>query len=540
MEVKTLAKEWRMWVLAISLVLSLALLGPNPVDSNNDGTWDSYELNGLNGSMGIDFTGGSQLTLRVENNDSREMTQEVVSALRGRINNLNIPATSVERRVEAGEQRIYLESAASRERVQNLISEQRAFEAYMPFIFQDNANFTLDDTYNFREVNNTVEIRSYSDQGENLESTLEVGNTTNIGGTTVRYAGEEPEGYRRMEIIVYDNQDIESVDRTNSGVRSAGTSSYRANIPLIVTQESKDRMQNVANNFAVSGGQLVMQNGQATELTIMLGGENVNNFTVSSDFQQGEVSQPTINLNGNDQDELRQRMNEVENELSSGNLPEPVNIVSSVRISETLGSQFMAVSVLSIVGSLIAVGFIIFLRYKNPKLVAPIVFTGASEVFILLGMWFTNFATLNLSAIAGIIAAVGTGVDDQIIITDESETESIKDWTARMKTAFFVIFTSAASTIGAMTPILSPQFSTLMVGLAGLGLLGYSRYSSRTNNHYIAIGILALIVAVVAYQFPLSALYEIQEFATTTIIGILIGITITRPAFAKFLENMDN
>lgn len=540
MEVKTLAKEWRMWVLAISLVLSLALLGPNPVDSNNDGTWDSYELNGLNGSMGIDFTGGSQLTLRVENNDSREMTQEVVSALRGRINNLNIPATSVERRVEAGEQRIYLESAASRERVQNLISEQRAFEAYMPFIFQDNANFTLDDTYNFREVNNTVEIRSYSDQGENLESTLEVGNTTNIGGTTVRYAGEEPEGYRRMEIIVYDNQDIESVDRTNSGVRSAGTSSYRANIPLIVTQESKDRMQNVANNFAVSGGQLVMQNGQATELTIMLGGANVNNFTVSSDFQQGEVSQPTINLNGNDQDELRQRMNEVENELSSGNLPEPVTIVSSVRISETLGSQFMAVSVLSIVGSLIAVGFIIFLRYKNPKLVAPIVFTGASEVFILLGMWFTNFATLNLSAIAGIIAAVGTGVDDQIIITDESETESIKDWTARMKTAFFVIFTSAASTIGAMTPILSPQFSTLMVGLAGLGLLGYSRYSSRTNNHYIAIGILALIVAVVAYQFPLSALYEIQEFATTTIIGILIGITITRPAFAKFLENMDN
>lgn len=540
MEVKTLAKEWRMWVLAISLVLSLALLGPNPVDSNNDGTWDSYELNGLNGSMGIDFTGGSQLTLRVENNDSREMTQEVVSALRGRINNLNIPATSVERRVEAGEQRIYLESAASRERVQNLISEQRAFEAYMPFIFQDNANFTLEDTYNFREVNNTVEIRSYSDQGENLESTLEVGNTTNIGGTTVRYAGEEPEGYRRMEIIVYDNQDIESVDRTNSGVRSAGTSSYRANIPLIVTQESKDRMQNVANNFAVSGGQLVMQNGQATELTIMLGGANVNNFTVSSDFQQGEVSQPTINLNGNDQDELRQRMNEVENELSSGNLPEPVTIVSSVRISETLGSQFMAVSVLSIVGSLIAVGFIIFLRYKNPKLVAPIVFTGASEVFILLGMWFTNFATLNLSAIAGIIAAVGTGVDDQIIITDESETESIKDWTARMKTAFFVIFTSAASTIGAMTPILSPQFSTLMVGLAGLGLLGYSRYSSRTNNHYIAIGILALIVAVVAYQFPLSALYEIQEFATTTIIGILIGITITRPAFAKFLENMDN
>jgi len=540
MEVKKLAKEWRVWVLGISLILSLALMAPSPVDSNDDGTWDSYRLQGLNGSMGIDFTGGSQLVLEVETNDSRETTNEVVSALRGRINNLNIPATSVERRVEAGEQRIYLESAASRQRVQNLISQQRAFEAYMPFIFQEQANFSLGETYTFRQANSSVEILSNTEEGQNLITTLGVNESDEVGGTKIRYAGQTDQDYARMEVIVYDNADIESVDRTSSAVRRSGTSSYRASIPLIVTQESKDRMQNVANNFAVSGGTLVMENGQPTELTILLGGQNVNNFTVSSDFQQGTISQPTINLNGNDQNELRERMNNVEDELSSGNLPEPVVIVSSVRISETLGSQFMTASVLSIVGSLIAVGLLIFLRYKNPKLVFPIVFTGASEVFILLGMWFTNFATLNLSAIAGIIAAVGTGVDDQIIITDESETESIKDWKARMKTAFFVIFTSAASTIGAMTPILSPQFSTLMVGLAGLGLLGYSQYSSRTNNHYIAVGILAIIVSAVAYQFPLSALYEIQEFATTTIIGILIGITITRPAFAKFLENMDN
>ena len=71
MEVKSLAKEWRMWVLAITLVVSFVMLAPQPLDSDNDGTWDTYTLNGLDGSLGIDFTGGTQLTLRVENNDSR-------------------------------------------------------------------------------------------------------------------------------------------------------------------------------------------------------------------------------------------------------------------------------------------------------------------------------------------------------------------------------------------------------------------------------------------------------------------------------------
>jgi preprotein translocase subunit SecD len=200
----------------------------------------------------------------------------------------------------------------------------------------------------------------------------------------------------------------------------------------------------------------------------------------------------------------------------------------------------MATSVLSIIGSLIAVGFIIFVRYRNPKIALPIVFTGASEIFILFGLWFSSFATVTLSAIAGIIAAVGTGVDDQIIITDESEEETVKDWKQKMKTAFFVIFTSAASTIGAMVPILSPSFSTMIVGAGGIALLAYNYFTDRTKSHYIVIGALGVTVAVIASTFPLSPLEQIREFATTTIVGILVGIAITRPAFAKILESMEN
>lgn len=539
MELKSLAKEWRMWVLAIALVISFVGLAPQPVDSDDDGTWDSYQLRGMNGSLGIDFTGGSQLILQVQNNDSREMTQKVAETLQSRVDNLGFSGASLSTRNIGGEWRLSLTTAETDpDRVENLIAQEGAFEATMPFIFEDSANFSLDETYRFEENNDAVTITSFQNGQEQL-ATLQPTNSTELGGTTVRYSGDY-KGYSMMEVVVYDNTDIESVDTASSAVRQTGTNSYQAVIPLIVSQESKDRMQQTANNFQVSAGSLVMDNQESANLTIYIDDQKIREFTVSSDFQTGSVSQPTINLNGNDPGDLRQRMNEVEGLLQSGRLPEPVSVVSTEQISSSIGTQFMAASSLSIIGSLIAVGFIIFIRYRNPKLVFPIVFTGASEVFILLGVWFTNFATLNLSAIAGIIAAVGTGVDDQIIITDESEEESIKDWKARMKTAFFVIFTSAASTIGAMTPILSPRFSTMMVGAAGLGLLGYSYYSSKAGNHYIAVGTLALIISAVAYSFPLTPLQQIQEFATTTIIGIMIGIAITRPAFAKILENMQN
>lgn len=110
-----------------------------------------------------------------------------------------------------------------------------------------------------------------------------------------------------------------------------------------------------------------------------------------------------------------------------------------------------------------------------------------------------------------------------------------------MKTAFFVIFTSAASTTGAMLPILSPSFTNLVVGVAALSLMAYTFFTRGTNMHYIVIGMVAAVVALLAY--PLAgtgdALIDIRGFATTTIIGILIGIAITRPAYAKTLEYLE-
>ncbi|MBW1839332.1 MAG: hypothetical protein JRI49_05290 [Deltaproteobacteria bacterium] len=104
--------------------------------------------------------------------------------------------------------------------------------------------------------------------------------------------------------------------------------------------------------------------------------------------------------------------------------------------------------------------------------------------------------TIDLPAIGGIIAAIGTGVDHQIIIADETldrKKGDKRDYTMkdRIKRAFFIIFGAAATTIAAMIPLMS-----------------------------IGIGF-------------------VRGFAITTIVGVLVGILVTRPAYARIIEAMN-
>ena len=114
-----------------------------------------------------------------------------------------------------------------------------------------------------------------------------------------------------------------------------------------------------------------------------------------------------------------------------------------------------------------------------------------AEVWLLLGFAALIRWNLDLAALAGIIVAAGTGVDDQIVITDETlherDAKSLT-WKEKLKKAFFIIFVAYAATVVAMIPLL----------FAGAGLL--------------------------------------KGFAFTTIVGVSFGVLITRPAFAAVVE----
>jgi len=178
--------------------------------------------------------------------------------------------------------------------------------------------------------------------------------------------------------------------------------------------------------------------------------------------------------------------------LITGSLPAKLNIVKTDSISPILGDEFVKNSLIMILAAILAVCAFIYVRYRELKIALPIMITMMSEVVLLLGVASLISWNLDLAAIAGIIVAVGTGVDDQIVISDETlkGEKQARNWKERIRRAFFIIMGAYFTTVVAMLPLM----------FAGAGLL--------------------------------------KGFALTTIIGVSIGVFITRPAYAVIVENL--
>jgi preprotein translocase subunit SecD len=181
--------------------------------------------------------------------------------------------------------------------------------------------------------------------------------------------------------------------------------------------------------------------------------------------------------------------------LESGSLPIPVESISKESISPLLGQEFLRNTMFIGIMALLAVALVLFIRYRNLKITVPILMTDISEVMIVIAIAALVKWQLDLASIAGIVAAVGTGVDDQIVVTDElvkGEQYESGSLVNRVKRAFFIVFASASTAIAATLPIL---------------LFGQS-----------------------------FGLTKLVGFAFTTILGVLVGVFITRPGFAEVLR----
>ena len=175
--------------------------------------------------------------------------------------------------------------------------------------------------------------------------------------------------------------------------------------------------------------------------------------------------------------------------LSGGALPVHVIVGIPTTIPPTLGSHFELISGIALLAAIIAVSITVAVRYKKAFLVVPIIFTTFAELFIILSI-IGLIGTIDLAAVAGMIAVVGTGVDAQIIITDEvligASEHTLK---LKLSNAFFIIWADAGLLVVAMMPLL---FSTTLISIIG--------------------------------------------FAESTILGVLFGAFITRPAYGAIVS----
>src|SRR3989344_3525692 len=288
-------------------------------------------------------------------------------------------------------------------------------------------------------------------------------------------------------------------DATQSAVYTPeplGDGSYlsRFSFTITLSAEAAQRHADITNRLSIdpnSGGQYLSEN-----LTLFLDGELVDELRISSGLKGQVASQISIQGSGTGTtpdaaiSEARAQMHKLQTLLLTGSIPYQLEIIKLDIISPSLGEAFTKSMIFLALVVFIIVSTVIFIRYRKIKITSAVILTMFSEMFITLGIAALLRWNLDVAGIAGIIAGIGTGVNDQIVIIDESESKDNYSMKEKIKRALFVVFGAFFTIIAAMLPLF----------WAGAGLL--------------------------------------RGFAFTTIIGVTVGVLITRPAFADLIKQL--
>lgn len=303
-------------------------------------------------------------------------------------------------------------------------------------------------------------------------------------------------------VFIGGERDITSVcrnDATCAGIESCQQSegNYFCNFRFSVylSEEAAQRHAEITKNLEVN---VTPQGNYLSEkLDLFLDDKLVDSLLISEGLKGRVTTQVAISGSGagatqeEAYDEAKGSMNKLQTILITGSLPYKLEIVKLDTISPSLGKEFTKNIIYLGVAVFIIISLILFIKYKKLKITFSVILTMFSEALITLGIAALISWNLDAPSIAGIIAGMGTGVNDQIVIIDEAVSNKQIGLKERVKRALFIIFGAFFTIIAAMLPLF----------WAGAGLL--------------------------------------KGFALTTIISVTVGILITRPAFADIIKKIE-
>lgn len=261
---------------------------------------------------------------------------------------------------------------------------------------------------------------------------------------------------------------------------------------VYLTEEAAQKHADITENISLDEtGKYLKEN-----LYLFVDDIEVDSLRIGSELKGRATTE--ISIQGSGQGNTREEayndakasMNKLQTIMITGSLPYKLNIVKLDTISPLLGKEFganilkLGLIVFAIVCALI------FIKYRKIKITLAVILTIISEAVLTLAVAAVIRWNLDAPSIAGIIAGIGTGVNDQIIIIDEAESRESAGLKERVKRALFIIIGAFFTIVAAMLPLF----------WAGTGLL--------------------------------------RGFALTTIIGVSVGILITRPAFADIMRKI--
>ena len=389
---------------------------------------------------GLDITGGSRALVRPERTLSQQEMSDLLAVSRYRLNVYGVTDINIrEARDIQGNQYMLVELAgATPAELRDLIAKQGKFEA-------------------------------------------------KIGNETVFVGGKA---------------DITSVcrnDATCAGIESCTElqegAACRFRFVVYLSEAAAKRHAEITSNLSINYTQ--QGNYLSKTLDLYLDDKLVDSLLISSDLQGKVTTQVQVEGSGIGSDKAKafdaaqQNMQKLQTILITGSLPFKLEIVKLDSISPMLGKKFVMNILIASLVAIIVVATVLFIRYRKIKPPLLIMACMLSEIFITLGVAALIKWNLDQASIAGIIAAIGTGVDDQIVILDETRTGEQLSQKERIKRAFAIILGAYSTTFVSLLPLFR----------AGAGLL--------------------------------------KGFALTTIIGITIGVFITRPAYSDIISRIE-
>ena len=290
--------------------------------------------------------------------------------------------------------------------------------------------------------------------------------------------------------LILDGSMIESAAAQYGPVTSGGASEYY--VSLKFTDEGAKAFGEATTRLAASNG----------TISIWLDDENVSTATVNAAITDGEAIITSSASNPFTQDAVVK----MARQINSGALPFALKVDSYSTVSPSLGENSLSAMVLAGVIAFALIVVFMTVLYRLPGFLACIALAGqvAATLAFVSGYFpvFESF-TLTLPGIAGIILAIGMGVDANVITAEriKEELKNGKSLDGALKSGF----------ARGLTPIIDGNVTIVIVAIVLMGAFGPSD------------GLFAKALHFVFFAFGPSTVGTIYAFGYTLLTGVLLN-----------------
>ncbi|MEM4271555.1 MAG: site-2 protease family protein [Candidatus Pacearchaeota archaeon] len=429
------------------------------------------EIRRTNIKTGLDLSGGARALVSAERPLSSDEMNDLISVTSNRLNVFGISDVTVRPVTDLqGNSFMLVEVAgASPADLKELIAKQGKFEAKI-------GNGTM-------SKNNS--IISSSNETEELNESIEIRSTTNNASGVLVFSG----GAGDISDVCRNRAECSGIVGCEQ-IQGGYACNFR--FAIYLTEEAAKKHAEATKNIPLD------ETGKylSEKLYLYVDDNEVDSLLIGADLKGRVTTEVSIQGSGQGAtkeeayNDAKANMNKLQTILITGSLPYKLNLVKLDTISPMLGKEFaknILILALVVFGIICA---ILFVKYRKIKITSAVILTVFSEAILTLAVAAMIRWNLDAPSIAGIIAGMGTGINDQIILIDESVSKEATSIKERIKRALFIILGAFFTIVVAMLPLF----------WAGTGLL--------------------------------------RGFALTTIIGVSVGILITRPAFADIMRQI--